>query len=67
MRLAHQRRSAMSESNVPVDGDREDLGSLSIEDDPQGTVDPGELAGTANDEDSTTELHPTHSESDLED
>ena len=29
----------------------EEYGSLSIEDDPEGTVDPGELAGGASDDD----------------
>ena len=31
--------------------DVEEYGSLSIEDDPEGTVDPSELAGTATDDD----------------
>ena len=31
--------------------DAEEYGSLSIEDDPDGTVDPGELAGGAGDDD----------------
>lgn len=31
--------------------DAEEYGSLSIEDDPEGTVDPGELAGGASDDD----------------
>ncbi|HEY5846966.1 MAG TPA: hypothetical protein VIT42_09285 [Microlunatus sp.] len=49
---------------APDDG--EDLGSLTVEDDPEGTVDPGELAGGADDSDAD-ELHPTFSEEDLED
>lgn len=45
----------------------EDLGSLTVEDDPEGTVDPSELAGSADESDVDSDLHPTHSEDDLED
>ena len=55
----------MSMSNVPAEGapsegtdapaedltDPAEYGSLSIEDDPDGTVDPGELAGGADESD----------------
>jgi len=56
----------MSNPNVPDDGDQpggaepgrgtdmtdpEEYGSLSVEDDPGGTVDPGELAGGADETD----------------
>ena len=56
----------MSMSNVPDEGaqpegvepegdaamsDPDEYGSLSVEDDPEGTVDPGELAGGADDTD----------------
>jgi hypothetical protein len=56
----------MSNPNVPDDGDQpegaepgsdtgmtdpEEYGSLSVEDDPDGTVDPGELAGGADETD----------------
>jgi hypothetical protein len=56
----------MSNPNVPDDGDQpegadpgrdsdmtdpEEYGSLSVEDDPDGTVDPGELAGGADESD----------------
>ena len=41
------------ETDVPDEaGDEDkDLGGLSIEDDPEGTVDPADLAGTASDDD----------------
>lgn len=54
--------------DVPDDG--EDLGSLSIEDDPDGTVNPADLAGSADESDASDteqDLQPTHSEEDLED
>lgn len=53
---------------LPDDG--EDLGSLSVEDDPDGTVDPADLAGSADSADKSDaeqDLQPTHSEGDLED
>jgi hypothetical protein len=52
-------------TDVPDDG--EDLGSLTIEDDPDGTVDPAEMAGGAEESDADRELRPSHSEDDLED
>lgn len=50
---------------APDDG--EDLGSLTIEDDPEGTVDPGELAGGADESDDDVVYQPESSEEDLED
>ncbi len=47
--------------------DNEDLGSLTVEDDPEGTTDPSELAGGADESDADTALHPDYSEEDLED
>lgn len=38
------------EPGQPQDPDQE-LGGLTVEDDPEGTVDPSELAGTAGEED----------------
>ncbi len=35
------------EDHVETVSDTDEFGSLSVEDDPAGTVDPGELAGTA--------------------
>jgi hypothetical protein len=47
--------------------DADEYGSLTIEDEP-GTVDPGELAGTANDDDDPVGYEPKFSEADdLED
>ena len=37
--------------HVETVNDPDEFGSLSVEDDPAGTVDPGELAGTASTED----------------
>lgn len=39
-----------TESQRAVDGDPA-IGNLTVEDDPQGTVDPSELAGTASEDD----------------
>ena len=41
------------EADVPAEPapDQPDLGSLSVEDDPEGTVDPADLAGTASEDD----------------
>lgn len=39
------------EDDITSVEDPDELGSLSIEDDPEGTVDPSELAGTAQDDD----------------
>ena len=60
----------MSETTPPppdAPDDGEDLGSLTLEDDPDGTVDPADLAGSADESDAERDLQPTHSEEDLED
>ncbi len=57
----------MSEPTTDPDQTPDDLGSLTVEDDPDGTVDPAELAGGADDDDAESDLQPTHSETDLED
>lgn len=41
-----------------------DFGSLSVEDDAEGTVDPAELAGTANADDDEVGYQPEFSEAD---
>lgn len=51
----------------PDTRDNEDLGSLTIEDDPGGTINPADLAGTADESDSEGTLHPDFTEDDLED
>jgi hypothetical protein len=58
----------LSERTPDPDGvDNEDLGSLTVEDDPQGTVDPADLAGTANESDAEVTYQPEYSEEDTED
>ena len=42
----------------------EDYGSLSVEDDPEGTVDPAELAGTASTGDAGVGYEPEFTEAD---
>ena len=55
-------------SEQPSDpADADEYGSLSIEDDPNGTVDPADLAGTANESDDEVVYQPDYSEEDLED
>ena len=44
--------------------DSEEYGSLSIEDNPEGTVDPADLAGTANESDDEVVYQPKYSEKD---
>jgi hypothetical protein len=47
-------------------GSDEELGSLTVEDDPQGTVDPSELAGSAGSDDDDP-MHAEHTEHDVPD
>jgi len=47
--------------------DPDRYGGLSIEDDPGGTVDPADLAGTADNSDDTVAYAPQHSEADAPD
>jgi hypothetical protein len=44
----------------------EELGSLTVEDDPEGTVDPSELAGSAGSDDDDP-MHAEHTEHDVPD
>jgi hypothetical protein len=44
-----------------------DYGSLSVEDNPEGTVNPADLAGTADESDAEVVYQPEHSEEDLKD
>jgi hypothetical protein len=44
-----------------------EYGSLSVEDNPDGTVYPADLAGTANESDDDVVYQPEHSEEDLDD
>jgi hypothetical protein len=52
------------EQNTPMSAD--EYGSLSIEDNPDGTVDPADLAGTADESDAEVVYQPEHSEKDLD-
>jgi hypothetical protein len=52
------------EQSTPTGAD--EYGSLSIEDNPDGTVDPGDLAGTAKESDDDVVYQPEHSEKDLD-
>ena len=45
----------------------EEYGSLSVEDNPEGTVFPADLAGSASDEDDDVVYQPEHSEQDVKD
>jgi hypothetical protein len=45
----------------------DEYGSLTVEDNPDGTVDPGELAGTADESDDEVVYRPKHSEKDIDD
>ena len=46
-----QHVSEQTSTPEPEDLDPEEYGGLTVEDDPEGTVDPSELAGTAEEED----------------
>lgn len=47
--------------------DSEEYGSLTVEDNPEGTVDPADLAGTADQSDDEVVYQPKFSEKDLDD
>jgi hypothetical protein len=44
-----------------------EYGSLSVEDNPDGTVNPADLAGTADESDDDVVYQPEHSEKDIDD
>jgi hypothetical protein len=46
--------------------DSEEYGSLTVEDNPEGTVDPADLAGTADQSDDEVVYQPKFSEKDLD-
>ncbi|HEY6811190.1 MAG TPA: hypothetical protein VI074_00735 [Propionibacteriaceae bacterium] len=52
------------EQSTPMSAD--EYGSLSVEDNPDGTVDPADLAGTADESDAEVVYQPEHSEKDLD-
>jgi hypothetical protein len=45
----------------------DEYGSLTVEDNPNGTVDPADLAGTANESDDDVVYQPKYSEKDIDD
>jgi hypothetical protein len=45
----------------------DEYGSLSVEDNPEGTVNPADLAGTADESDADVVYQPEYSEEDVED
>ena len=47
--------------------DAEEYGTLSVEDNPEGTVNPADLAGTADESDAEVVYQPEYSEEDLDD
>jgi hypothetical protein len=53
------------EQGTPTGAD--EYGSLTVEDNPDGTVDPADLAGTANESDDDVAYQPKYSEKDLDD
>jgi hypothetical protein len=52
------------EQSTPMSAD--EYGSLSVEDNPDGTVEPADLAGTADESDAEVVYQPEHSEKDLD-
>ena len=53
------------EQGAPT-GAAEEYGSLTVEDNPEGTVFPSDLAGTADESDDQVVYQPEHSEEDLD-
>ena len=53
------------EQSTPTGAD--EYGSLTVEDNPNGTVDPGDLAGTADESDAEVVYQPEYSEEDIDD
>jgi hypothetical protein len=53
------------EQSTPTGAD--EYGSLTVEDNPDGTVDPGDLAGTADESDDDVVYQPEYSEEDIDD
>lgn len=60
--MSEDASGAQGDADDPMD--REEYGGLSLEDDPQGTVDPAELAGTASEDDDDIGYEPEFSEAD---
>ena len=57
--------SENDEQSTPTGAD--DYGSLTVEDNPDGTVDPADLADTADESDAEVVYQPEYSEDDIDD
>ncbi|HET8915754.1 MAG TPA: hypothetical protein VFM91_08625 [Propionibacteriaceae bacterium] len=53
------------EQSTPTDAD--EYGSLTVEDNPDGTINPSDLAGTADESDAEVVYRPEYSEEDVDD
>ena len=65
--MSEQSREDRESAEAPNVGsaiEQEDFGSLSVEDDPAGTEDPADLAGTAKPDDADVGYRPSVSEAD---
>jgi hypothetical protein len=58
-----QNENENDEQSTPMNA--EEYGTLSVEDNPDGTVDPADLADTADESDAEVVYQPEHSEKDL--
>jgi hypothetical protein len=61
---SRENRESAEAPNVTSDIDQENYGSLSVEDDPAGTVNPADLAGTAQPDDAEVTYRPSASKAD---
>ena len=56
---SRENRESAEAPNLRSDRDQENHGTLSVEDDPAGTVDPADLAGTAQPDDADVAYRPS--------
>ena len=64
--MSDQPREQTENDEQTTPTDAEEYGSLTVEDDPEGTVDPADLAGTANESDDEVVYQPKYSEKDVD-
>jgi hypothetical protein len=64
--MSDQPREQTENDEQTTPTDAEEYGSLSVEDNPEGTVDPADLAGTANESDDEVVYQPKYSEKDVD-
>jgi hypothetical protein len=64
--MSDQPREQTENDEQTTPTDAEEYGSLTVEDDPEGTVDPADLAGTANESDDEVVYQPKYSENDVD-